>query len=272
MHNARSELPRNLERRSSQNLPSETVWKIAEGIWSTLLWRQEAADRDSFDPSWPLRSPDSGPIATFQTVSLSRRGILARRRAHVMTSALLPLVDMLPEAAALGCSPRGRHRAAWFRPLPRPPRALRPPRQPPLFHNFLADAHLFLEDRALVHNDLFLGHRHHDLVVSDLGLRGLALYGHPLHADLLVAGGHLYALAVCSHALSNPCGSGLALAGARGELFFGSLHPELVLVLKVVASTLVYALIMGGVLAELAGFGVAHGHPGTHGASVGALI
>src|SRR5215211_2846208 len=60
MHNARSELPRNLERRSSQNLPSETVWKIAEGIWSALLWRQEAADRDSFDPSWPLSQPRFG--------------------------------------------------------------------------------------------------------------------------------------------------------------------------------------------------------------------
>src|SRR5215217_5862400 len=48
---------------------SETVWKIAEGVSSTLLWRQEAADRDFFDPSWPLRSPDSGSIPNFQTVS-----------------------------------------------------------------------------------------------------------------------------------------------------------------------------------------------------------
>ena len=87
-----------------------------------------------------------------------------------------------------------------------------------------------------------------------------------------MAGGHLYALAVGSHALTHPYGSGLALAGACDELFFGSLHPELVLVLKVVASTVVYALIMSGVLAELAGFGVAHAHPGTHGASIGALI
>src|SRR5215216_7042062 len=47
----------------------ETVWKIAEGVSSTLLWRQEAADRDFFDPSWPLRSPDSGSIPNFQTVS-----------------------------------------------------------------------------------------------------------------------------------------------------------------------------------------------------------
>src|SRR5215212_4950149 len=182
------------------------------------------------------------------------------RRADVMTSALLPLVDTLPEAAAplvAAAAPLG---FILYLDLLAPYVLLDYLR---VFHNFLADAHLFLEDRALVHNDL---------VGSDLGLRCLALYGHPLHADLLVAGGHLYALAVCSHALSNPCGSGLALAGARGELFFGSLHPELVLVLKVVASTLAYALIMGGVLAELAGFGVAHGHPGTHSASVGALI
>src|ERR671921_2950216 len=142
-----------------------------------------------------------------------------------------------------------------------------------VFYNVLADAHLFLEDRALVHNDLFLGYRHHDLVVCDLGLRrGLTLYGHALNAYLLVAGGHLYALAVCSHPLTDPYCAGLALADACDELFFGSLHPHLVLVLKVVASTLVYAFIMGGVLAKIAGFGVSHGHARAHGASVGALI
>ena len=32
----------------------ETVWKIAEGVSSALLWRQEAADRHSFDAFWPL--------------------------------------------------------------------------------------------------------------------------------------------------------------------------------------------------------------------------
>src|SRR5687767_12763331 len=79
-----------------------------------------------------------------------------------------------------------------------------------LFHNVLADAHLFLEDRALVHYDLFLGYRYHDLALSDFGLRSLALYGHPLNADLLAAGWNLYALAVGSHALSDPYGSGLA--------------------------------------------------------------
>src|SRR5918994_1494356 len=158
-----------------------------------------------------------------------------------MTSALLLLADSLPEAAALGvpsiaaAAPLG---LVLYLYLLAPYVLLDYLR---LFYNVLADAHLFLEDRALLHHNLFLGYRHHDLVFSDLGLRGPAL-------------------------------SGLALTGACDELFFGSLHPELILVLKVVASTLVYALIMGGVLAELAGFGVAHGHPGTHGASVGALI
>src|SRR5918995_1358503 len=73
-----------------------------------------------------------------------------------------------------------------------------------VFHNLLADANLFLEDRALVHNDLFLGYRYHDLVLADLGLRSLALYRHPLDAYLFVAGGHLYALVVCTHALTDP--------------------------------------------------------------------
>jgi hypothetical protein len=40
--------------RTSENSSSETVWKIAEGVSTALLWRQEATDRDSFDPSWPL--------------------------------------------------------------------------------------------------------------------------------------------------------------------------------------------------------------------------
>jgi hypothetical protein len=37
-------------RRTSQNYPSETVWKIAEGLSTALLWRQEAADRLLFAP------------------------------------------------------------------------------------------------------------------------------------------------------------------------------------------------------------------------------
>src|SRR5215208_109663 len=45
----------------------------------------------------------------------------------------------------------------------------------------LADPDFFLDDRALADDDLFLGHRYHDLVLADLGLRSLALHGHPLH-------------------------------------------------------------------------------------------
>src|ERR687898_2729620 len=101
-----------------------------------------------------------------------------------MTSALLLLADSLPEAAALGvpsieaAAPLG---LVLYLYLLAPYVLLDYLR---LFYNVLADAHLFLEDRALAHNDLFLGYRHHDLVVSDLGLRGLTLYyGHPLHTD-----------------------------------------------------------------------------------------
>ena len=84
------------------------------------------------------------------------------------SSSLLPLADTLPEAATpLGCSPRAR-RAAWFGPLPLPPRASSSSTTS-VFHNVLADAHLFLDHRALVHDDLFLGYRYHDLVLTDLG-------------------------------------------------------------------------------------------------------
>src|SRR5829696_1799929 len=96
--------------------------------------------------------------------------------------------------------------------------------------HILAHADLFLDRRALAHDDLFLGHRHDDFLVSDLGLGGLARGGHALHADLLVAGGDLYLLAVGPHALANLELSGLALSGTGDELFLGPLHPQLVLV------------------------------------------
>jgi hypothetical protein len=35
-------------------VPRETVWKIAKGVSAVLLAAKEMADRDSFDPSWPL--------------------------------------------------------------------------------------------------------------------------------------------------------------------------------------------------------------------------
>src|ERR687898_3029495 len=114
-----------------------------------------------------------------------------------MTSALLPLADTLPEAAAaLGvlslaaAAPLG---LVLYLYLLAPYVLLDYLR---LFYNVLAHSHLFLDHRALLHHNLFLGYRHHDLVGSDLGLRGPALYGHALNAYLLVAGWLLYAPAV----------------------------------------------------------------------------
>ncbi len=39
-------------RPTSQNTLYETVWKIAERFSTVRLWRQGAADRGSFAPSW----------------------------------------------------------------------------------------------------------------------------------------------------------------------------------------------------------------------------
>ena len=49
-----------------QTVSRETVWKIAEGLSTRLLWRQETADRPPFDPFWTLAP---GPVPIFQTVS-----------------------------------------------------------------------------------------------------------------------------------------------------------------------------------------------------------
>src|SRR5215211_3515341 len=121
----------------------------------------------------------------------------------------------------------------------------------------LADANLFLGNRLLGDHDLFFGDGNPYLVLADLGLRNLALYGHPLHRYLLVAGGNLDAFAVGSHALTDLELTGLALAGARGELFLGALHPELVLV---------------GVAAELTSLGVALAHSRAHCAGVSGRV
>src|SRR5215203_2904649 len=43
----------------------ETVWKIAEGVTSAILWRQEATDRDSLDSSRPLSEPRFGTHSDF---------------------------------------------------------------------------------------------------------------------------------------------------------------------------------------------------------------
>jgi hypothetical protein len=50
---------------TSENSSSETVWKIAEGLLSALLWCQESADRDSFGSSWPLSEPRFGTHSDF---------------------------------------------------------------------------------------------------------------------------------------------------------------------------------------------------------------
>src|SRR5215212_2464203 len=59
----------------------------------------------------------------------------------------------------------------------------------------LADAHLFLDNRALLHHDLFLGDGDAHLDVADLGLRSLPLNRDTVDGDLFVAGGYLHALA-----------------------------------------------------------------------------
>ena len=43
----------------------ETVWKIAKGVSAVLLAAKEMADRDSFDPSWPLSEPRFGTHPDF---------------------------------------------------------------------------------------------------------------------------------------------------------------------------------------------------------------
>src|SRR5215203_3870082 len=133
-------------------------------------------------------------------------------------------------------------------------------------HRVLAHPHLLLGHGALVDDDLLLGDRHHDLVLPYLGLGGLARHRHPLDADLLVPDRDLDPLAVGAHALADPHGPGLALAGAGHELLLAPLHPQLVLVLEVVAPALAHALVVALVLAELAGLGVAHGHARADGA------
>ena len=64
-------------------------------------------------------------------------------------------------------------------------------------------------------DDLLLGDRHHNLVLADLGLRGLpAFYRHPLYANLLVPGRYGDLLTLGPHPLSDPKRPGLALSGA----------------------------------------------------------
>src|SRR5215210_4543424 len=59
---------------TSENAPSETFWKIAEGLWRALLRRQESADRDSFDPSWALSEPPFLAQSEFPNSLYARSG------------------------------------------------------------------------------------------------------------------------------------------------------------------------------------------------------
>src|SRR5215203_2317699 len=61
----------------------------------------------------------------------------------------------------------------------------------------LAHPYLLLNHGTLLDDDLFFDHRHKELVLADLGLRGLlALDRHPLDAHLLALLGHPHPLAV----------------------------------------------------------------------------
>src|SRR5829696_9270174 len=96
----------------------------------------------------------------------------------------------------------------------------------------LANPYLFLDHRTLLGDNLLLNHRHGDLVLADLCLRGLPalLNRHPLYANLLVSGGYPYLLAVGPHVLADPHLTGFTLSGAGPKLFFGPLYPKLLLV------------------------------------------
>src|SRR5829696_4905104 len=88
----------------------------------------------------------------------------------------------------------------------------------------LAHPYLLLNHGTLLDDDLFFDHRHKELVLADLGLRGLlALDRHPLDAHLLALLGH-------------PHPPGLTLAGADPQLLLGPLHPEFVPVDQVAAA------------------------------------
>src|SRR5215203_6555806 len=48
--------------RTSENSPSETVWKIAENVSARLSGGKKRPNWDSFHPSWPLSEP---PFETY---------------------------------------------------------------------------------------------------------------------------------------------------------------------------------------------------------------
>src|SRR5215217_993494 len=140
-----------------------------------------------------------------------------------------------------------------------------------VLHHVLAEADLFLGHGALVDHDLFLGDGHGHLVLAYLGLGGLAFDGHPLDGDLLVLGRDLYLLTVGPYALADLHGAGRTLAGTGPKLLLRALHPELVLIGQVVATALVYSLVVRSMLAELACLGVTHAHPRANRTSGGGI-
>src|SRR5215203_1729448 len=52
-------------KRTSENSPSETVWKIAEGVSPRLSGGKKRPNWDSFHPSWPLSEPPFGTYSEF---------------------------------------------------------------------------------------------------------------------------------------------------------------------------------------------------------------
>ena len=73
-----------------------------------------------------------------------------------------------------------------------------------ILNYILADTHLLLYNRALLHNDLFLADRDDNLILADLCLLSCALHGHPLDGDLFMPCGDLYVLAGGPYTLANP--------------------------------------------------------------------
>jgi hypothetical protein len=66
LNGSQNELLRNpISRSSVDEVLIETVWKIAKGVLAVLIAVKEMADRDSFDPSWPLSEPRFGTHPDF---------------------------------------------------------------------------------------------------------------------------------------------------------------------------------------------------------------
>src|SRR5215210_7464952 len=130
----------------------------------------------------------------------------------------------------------------------------------PLVDDVLADADLLFYHWLFLDHDLVLDYWYGYLLGPYLGLGRPAADRHPLDADLLATGRHLYALTVGADALADVDATYLALAGPRKQFFFATLDPELILVFEV-APGLAETFLVTVVLAELARPRVAHAHP-----------